>query len=191
MIVCPFSSGDISREVREEWSIKIKVSRILWFASLERCSWRRTDSQGAEGVVRAGLEDKGQKVSKQYIRLEQNVSVALLASRYDNSLRGGSEDETIADSREGESERKLCRKVTCGGVCDVSGIMLRLRVRRKWSPRSVQWIYIYIYIYINHYKSCFAYCLQQEISFFYFFIIKFVRFFIYLIVPAYFLYIDI
>ncbi len=84
-------------------------------------------------MVHAGLEDKGQKVSKQDIRLEQKVSVALLASRYDNCLRGGSEDETIADSREGESERKLCRKVTCGGVCDVSGIMLRLRVRRKWS----------------------------------------------------------
>ncbi len=54
---------------------------------------------------------------------------SMLASRDDNCLRGGSEDETIADSREGE--RKLCRKVTCGGVCDVSGIMLRLRVRRK------------------------------------------------------------
>ncbi len=82
-------------------------------------------------MVRAGLEDKGQKVSKQDIRVEQKVSVALLASRYDNCLRGGSKDETIADCREGESERKLCRKVTCGGVCVVSGIMLRLRVRRK------------------------------------------------------------
>ncbi len=81
-------------------------------------------------MVRAGLEVKGQKVSKQD---EQKVSVALLASRYDNCLRGGSEDETIADSREGESERKLCRKGTCGGVCDVSRIMLRLRVRTKWS----------------------------------------------------------
>ncbi len=39
--------------------------------SLERCSWRTTDSQGAEGVVRAGLEDKGQKLSKQDIRVEQ------------------------------------------------------------------------------------------------------------------------
>ncbi len=101
--------------------------------SLERCSRRTTDSQGAEGVVRAGLEDKGQKGSKHDVRVEQKVSVALLASRYDNCLRGGSEDETIADSREGESEHKLRRKVTCGGVCDVSGIMLRLRVRRKWS----------------------------------------------------------
>ncbi len=100
--------------------------------SLERCSRRTTDSQGAEGVVRAGLEVKGQKVSKQDIRVEQKVSVALLASRYANCLRGGSVGETIADSREGECERKLRRKVTCGGVCDVSGIMLRLRVRRKW-----------------------------------------------------------
>ncbi len=72
-------------------------------------------------MVQAGLEDKGQKVSKQDIRVEQKVSVALLASRYDNCLRGGSEDKTIADSREGESKRKLRRKVTCGGVCDVSG----------------------------------------------------------------------
>ncbi len=59
------------------------------------------------------------------------MSLALLASRDDNCLRGGSEDETIADSREGASERKLRRKVTSGGVSDVSGIRLRLRVRRK------------------------------------------------------------
>ncbi len=51
-------------------------------------------------MVHAGLEVKGQKVSKQD---EQKVSVALLASRYDNYLRGGSEDAvTIADSRECE-----------------------------------------------------------------------------------------
>ncbi len=78
--------------------------------SLERCSRRTSDSQGAEGVVRAGLEDKGQKVSKQNVRVEQKVSVALLASRDDNCLGGGSEDETIADSREGESERKFIFK---------------------------------------------------------------------------------
>ncbi len=87
--------------------------------SLERCSRRTSDSQGSEGVVRAGLEDKGQKVSKQDIRVEQKVSVALFASRDDNCLGGGSEDETIADSQEGESERKLHRKLTCGGVCFV------------------------------------------------------------------------
>ncbi len=66
-------------------------------------------------MVRAGLEVKGQKVSKQDIKMEQKVSVALLASRYDNCLRGGSEDETIADSQEGVRAS------------------VRLRVRRKWS----------------------------------------------------------
>ncbi len=55
-------------------------------------------------MVRAGLEDKGQTVSKQDVRVEQKVSVALLASRDANCLRVGSEDETIADSQEGESE---------------------------------------------------------------------------------------
>ncbi len=99
--------------------------------SLERCLRRTSDSQGAEGVVRAGLEDKGQKESKQDVRVEQKISVALLALRDNNCLGGGSENETIADSREGESERKLRRKVTCGGVRVMSGIMLRLRVRRK------------------------------------------------------------
>ncbi len=66
--------------------------------SLERCSRRTSDSQGAEW---AGLEDKGQTVSKQDVRVEQKISVALLASREDNCLGGRSEDETIADSREG------------------------------------------------------------------------------------------
>ncbi len=40
-------------------------------------------------MVQDGPEDKGQKVSKQDIRVEQKVSVALLASTYDNGLTGG------------------------------------------------------------------------------------------------------
>ncbi len=54
--------------------------------SLERCLQRTSDRQGAEGVVWTGLEDKGQTVSKQDVRVEQKVSVALLASRDDNCL---------------------------------------------------------------------------------------------------------
>ncbi len=46
-------------------------------------------------------------MSKQDVRVEQKVSVALLASRDDNCLGGGSEDESIADSQEGESERRI------------------------------------------------------------------------------------
>ncbi len=38
-------------------------------------------------------------MSKQDVSVEQKVSVALLASRDDNCLGGGSEDETIADCR--------------------------------------------------------------------------------------------
>ncbi len=45
----------------------------------------------------------------------------------------GSEDESKAESREGESEPSLHRKITCGGECVVSGTMLRLKVSRKLS----------------------------------------------------------
>ncbi len=55
-------------------------------------------------MVRAGLEET---VFKQGVRVEQRVSVALSASSDENCLRGGSEDETIADSREGEREHRL------------------------------------------------------------------------------------
>ncbi len=46
--------------------------------SLVRCSQRTSDNQGAEGVARAGLDERGQKLSKQDVRVEQRVSVALL-----------------------------------------------------------------------------------------------------------------
>ncbi|XP_016346342.1 proprotein convertase subtilisin/kexin type 6-like [Sinocyclocheilus anshuiensis] len=45
--------------------------------SLEQCSRRTSDSQGAEEVVRAGLDERGQKLSKQYVRVEQRMSVCL------------------------------------------------------------------------------------------------------------------
>ncbi len=40
-------------------------------------------------MVRAGLEDNGQTVSKEDVRMEQKVSVALLASRDANCLGEG------------------------------------------------------------------------------------------------------
>ncbi len=55
-------------------------------------------------------------MSKQDVRSEQKVSVALLASSDSNCTGVGSEDETKADSREGESERRLHRKMTCEGI---------------------------------------------------------------------------
>ncbi len=86
---------------------------------------------GAEGVARAGLDERGQKLSKQDVRVKQRVSVALFVSSAEEGE--GSADETIEDRREGESERRLHRKVTCGGACAMSGVSVRLEVMRKWS----------------------------------------------------------
>ncbi len=44
--------------------------------SLERCSLRTSDSHGADDVVCAGLDERGQNLSKQDVRVEQRVSVA-------------------------------------------------------------------------------------------------------------------
>ncbi len=63
----------------------------------------------------------------------QIVSVALFVSSAENWEGEGSEDETIEDRWEGESERRLRRKVTCRGVCAMSGDSVRLEVMRKWS----------------------------------------------------------
>ncbi len=62
---------------------------------------------------------RGRKYLNKTSEWNRKVSVALLASRDDSCLGRGSEDETIADSGEGENECKLRQKVTCGGVCDV------------------------------------------------------------------------
>ncbi len=84
MVVCHFSSGDICREGREVRLIHTKVGRVLDLChflsaalSLARCSRRTSDNQGAEGVARAGLDERGQKLSKQDVRVKQRVSVAL------------------------------------------------------------------------------------------------------------------
>lgn len=66
--------------------------------------------------MRAGLEERGQKLSKQCVRVEKRESVALLVSSVKNLSGGGSVDETKEDRREGERERRFRRKVTCGGV---------------------------------------------------------------------------
>ncbi len=93
-------------------------------------------------MVRAGLEDKGQTVSKD-VRVEQKVSVALLASRDASCSGGGSEDETIADSREGEREHRLRQKMTCGGgMCCVRN---HVEVKNEEEViRGVQWSNQYI-----------------------------------------------
>jgi len=43
-----------------------------------------SDSQGAEGVVWDGVDERGQKLSNQDVRLKQRSSVALLVSSDEN-----------------------------------------------------------------------------------------------------------
>ncbi len=93
--------------------------------------------RGQKASYGLGLEDKGQKVSKQDVNVEQKVSVALLASRDDNCLRGGSQDETVADIQEGESERRLHLKMMWRGMYCVRN---HVEVKSEEEViRGVQW----------------------------------------------------
>lgn len=64
----------------------------------------------------ADLDERGQKLSKQPVRVEQRALVARLVSSDETRLGGGSEYETIEDRREGECAHRLHRKVTHGAV---------------------------------------------------------------------------
>ena len=54
-----------------------------------RCSRRTSDNQGLEGVARAGLEERGQIMSREEVRVEHRVSVAVFTSRDENCEGGG------------------------------------------------------------------------------------------------------
>ncbi len=80
----------VVKEERSDWytfrSVGIFYLHHTFSAalSLVQCSLRTSDSQGEEGVVWAGQENKRQTVSKQEVRVEKKISVALLASRNGN-----------------------------------------------------------------------------------------------------------
>lgn len=81
MAVSHFSCRDIRDRCKPSSVGSSDLHHFLFAAlSLERCLWRTSDNQGAEGVARADLDEKGQKLSKQDIRVERRVSVALLVS---------------------------------------------------------------------------------------------------------------
>ncbi len=78
VVVCHFSSGDIAeKEERCDWytlrSVEfLDLCHFLSAAlSLVRCSRENIGQPGAEGVARAGLDERGQKLSKQDVRVEQ------------------------------------------------------------------------------------------------------------------------
>lgn len=84
--------------------------------SLVRCSRITSDSQGLEGVARAGLEDRGHILSRQEVKVEHKVSVAVLTSIEENCVGEGREDETAEERRDGESERRFRLKVIGRGT---------------------------------------------------------------------------
>jgi len=52
--------------------------------SLVRCLQRTLDNQGLAGVARTGLEERGQILSKEEVKVEHKVSIAVFTSRDEN-----------------------------------------------------------------------------------------------------------
>ncbi len=84
--------------------------------SVVRCSQRTSDNQGLEGAVHAGLEERGQMLSWQEVKVEHKVSVAAFTSRDEKCVGEGREDYTTEERWEGERERRFRLKVTGKGL---------------------------------------------------------------------------
>ena len=72
-------------------------------------------SHGQEGEDRAGLVDRGQRVSSDSVNVDNSMLVAVSVGWDMNSLIGGREDVTMEEKCEGDRERRLRLKVTRGG----------------------------------------------------------------------------
>ena len=70
-------------------------------------------------------------MSREEVRVEHKVSVAVFTSRDENCEGGGREDDTAEERWEGESERRFRLKVTGGGVGGEGVERCRLKVMRK------------------------------------------------------------
>ncbi len=74
--------GLVEKDERNDWYIlrsdgSFDFRHFLSAArSLVRCSRTTSDNQGLEGAVRAGLEVRGQMLSRQEVKVEHKVSVA-------------------------------------------------------------------------------------------------------------------
>jgi len=84
-----------------------------------------------EVVTRAGLEERGQMLSKNEVRMEHKVSVALFTSRDEKCE--GREDDTAEERWDGESVHRFRLKVTGKGVGGAWVVSCRLKVMRKGS----------------------------------------------------------
>ncbi len=70
------------------------------------------DSQELEGAACAGLEKRGHIWSRQEVKVEHKVSVAVFTSRAEKRVGEGREEDTSEIRFEGERERSFCLKVT-------------------------------------------------------------------------------
>ncbi len=72
--------------------------------SSDRWSQRTSDSQELEGAARAGLEERGNILSRQEVKVENKVSVAEFTSRAKIWVGEGREEDTTEERCEGERE---------------------------------------------------------------------------------------
>ncbi len=84
--------------------------------SLVRSSRRTSDNQELEGAARACLEERGQMLSRQEVKVEHKVSVAAFTYRVDKWVGEIREEDTTEEIWEGEKERRFSLKVTGRGV---------------------------------------------------------------------------
>ncbi len=83
--------------------------------SLARLLRRASESQGLEGDVRAGLEVRGHMLSREDVKVEHSMSVAVFKSSEERWLLEGSKVVTMEEKCEGERKRRLRRKEMEGG----------------------------------------------------------------------------
>ena len=99
--------------------------------SLVRCSRRTSDNQGLEGAARAGLEERGQILSRQEVEVEHKVSVAAFTSRDEKWLGEGREEDTTEERWEGERKGRFYLKVTGIGAGGTQVTKCSLNVLKK------------------------------------------------------------
>ncbi len=97
---------------------------------MDRCSQRKSDNQGLEGAARAGLEERGDILSRKEVKMEHKVAVAAFTSRDEKWVGEGREEDTTEERCEGESERRFHLKVTGRGAGGSQVARCRLNVMK-------------------------------------------------------------
>ena len=103
---------------RRDWKLR-RSSGSLPFLHLRSAALRlrlsvrtESDSHGAGGVGRAGLEVRGQRLSREEERVERRSSVAESEGRREKDSGVGRAEETAEERSVGVSERRWLRVVT-------------------------------------------------------------------------------